>query len=281
MLIGIAEDEKARNKQLKEEAKARYKEEKTAKREEHHTSDDRPGDQHYSEGKSPEEKETQHKRRISRPFTPKIQTKGTSTTSGSRNEASPLSPVTSPESANESAGARVKNWLRSRLHKPRAKSISVISKSGKTNGSDKGGNNRGGGFIGGHALTRFHHADGTGSMTSLSESGTRSMREVALAGQPFSPSNNDTSSWRRSYGRVTSNPDSFVSGSDGSNNSTIEEAEEQNNRESRARTKPAPLDIGSGIGGVVPPRPLVDPARITPRSSGSPNRDSKFIEIME
>lgn len=209
--------------------------------------------------------------------------------------------MTSPESANESAGARVKNWLRSRLHKPRAKSISVIKSSSSKNSNDKPAGP--GGFIGGHALTRFHHADGTGSMTSLSEGGTRSgasMREVALAGRPLSSpfhqyynynnNNNHPRSTRpdepgqpsgtnrRSYGRMVSNTDSFASSASGtSSRSTIEDGGES--RESRARTKkPAPLNVG---GMMVPPRALVDPARVMARSSGSPNRDSKFIEMME
>lgn len=302
------EEEKARNKQLKGEAKAAKAEEKRLAKEEHA----------FDEDPHPDEKATgetttsssSHKRRLSRPFTPKIQTKGapstaTNNNNTSRNEASPLSPMTSPDSANDSAAGRVKNWLRSRLHKPRAKSISAI-KSGNSNRSNDGkstnsGAGQQGGFIGGHALTRFHHADGTGSMTSLSEGPTPlSMREVALAGrrplssspplhhhyQAFADEPGESSRTstayntnvnRRSYGRVGSNPTSFAS----SGSSTIEEQEEQQpvegetKRESRARDRtkrPEPLHMD-----IVPPRTLVDPARV----SKSPNRDSKFIEIME
>lgn len=136
-------------------------------------------------------------------------------------------------------------------------------------------------------------------MTNLSEAGTRSgasMREVALAGRPLSSpfhqyyNNNNprftsgdepgqpSGANRRSYGRMVSNTDSFVSsGSGTSNSSTIEDGGES--RESRARTnKPAPLNVG---GMMAPPRALVDPAKVMSRSSGSPNRDSKFIEMME
>lgn len=305
-----AEEEKARNKQLKEDAKAAKAEEKRLAKEEH-AVDEHP----HPEEKAPEATTTSsHKRRLSRPFTPKIQTKSTSSTTAAnnnngntpRNEASPLSPATSPDSATESAAGRVKNWLRSRLHKPRAKSVSVI-KSGSSNKtsdskSTHGGVGQQGGFIGGHALTRFHHADGTGSMTSLSEGPTPlSMREVALAGrrplssspplrhhyQTFSDEAGESSQTanhasRRSHGRVASNPASFASS--GSGSSTIELVERNHGegeakRESRARDRtkrPEPLDMG-----IMPPRALVDPAGVTPRSSKSPNRDSKFIEIIE
>lgn len=308
--MACTEEEKARCKQLKEEAKTREKDEKRLIKQEHALDGHRDdaNEQDLLEGKSGEGMTpSSHKRRLSRPFTPKLQTKGTSSTmDGSRrNGAYPISPVTSPESANESAGARVKNWLRSRLHKPRAKSVSVI-KSGNdssTKIADKSshGHGSGGGFIGGHALTRFRHADGTGSMTSLSE-GTRSasMREVALAGYSFSPPLRPTlqqgearSHQRRSYGRMLSNTDSFVSSNE-SSSTPGEEVDEGSGdkRESRPRTQtPLPLTFGTTEQGsntnpnsymmMAPPRALVDPAKVTPRSSGSPNRDSKFIEMME
>lgn len=299
-----AEEEKARNKQLKIEAKSAIAQEKRRSKEQRVISDEgcyhhpASGQQQLDE-KAAEEttSSSQHKHRLSRPFTPKIQTKGTSIPARN-NEASLLSPVTSPESANESAGARVKNWLRSRLQKPRAKSISVIkSSNSKINGDKAAGP---GGFIGGHTLARFRHADGTGSMTSLSEAGTRSgasMREVTLAGRPLSPpfyqyNNNNpprftggnepgqpSGATNRPYGRIVSNNSSFVSSVSGANSSSTTVEDGGEHRESRARTnKPAPLDV-SGM--MAPPRALVDPARVTPRSGGSPNRDSKFIEMME
>lgn len=234
---------------------------------------------HEHSEKSPEETVTTHRHRLPLPFTPKIQTKN-ATAYSYKNETSPLSPpANSPESANESAGSRVKNWLKSRLHKPRAKSISAL-KGGK---SDKVP----GGFIGGHALTRLH-ADGTGSMSSLSDGNrSASMREVALAGRPVSSillrrpgedlgggaiSSSSTGTTTHRFGRV-------ISHEENDSMSSVSSEDAGPSRESRRRTRarPAPLEFDNAI---APPRTLVDPARITPRSSGSPSRDSKFIEII-
>lgn len=167
-----------------------------------------------------------------------------------------MSPETSPESAT-SPSVRVKNWLKSRLHKPRAKSVSHTKKSEQQ---------AAGGFVGGHALTG-RHADGTGSMTSLSEVGMRSLSEVALAGRPVS----DTP-LRRFEGEAYGARKEDISMSSIS-------SDEGGEAEARARVKtarPAPLDLT-----MTPPRALADPARLTPRSSASPNRDSKFIENIE
>lgn len=265
------EEEKLRQEGIKQEAKSRKEEEKAARAEEKrlargerdhpkadlNTSLDGPA--HDIPEKSPGEV-VPHKHRLHRPFTPKIQTK----TNTAKNDAAILSPASSPESATNSPSTRVKNWLKSRLHKPRAKSVSV---------SQKPDNQPAGGFIGGHALIS-RHADGTGSMTSLSESGMRSMREVALAGRPFSALPLRSVEGGTGGGSVSGAADSLSSVSSEDNNGGT-----ATGREARARTRasaPVPLDLT-----LTPPRVLADPARITPRSSGSPSRDSKFIENIE
>lgn len=251
------EEEKQRQEGIKQEAKARKEEQKSLTKGEmdHPTADlitslDEPV--HDAPEKSLEEA-TPHRHRLHRPFTPKIQTK----TTIPENDTAVLSPELSPESATTSPSTRVMNWFKSRLHRPRAKSVSISQKSGKR---------APGGFIGGHALTS-RHADGTGSMTSLSESGMHSMREVALAGRPFSV----LPLRRAERGSLSGAADSTSSlSSEGFNSGNIPA------REGRARTVPAPLDLT-----LSPPRAFADPARITPRSSGSPCRDSKFIENIE
>lgn len=251
------EEEKLRQESIKQEARARKEEEKRlSKGERDHPKTDLAtsldGSVHDTSEKHPDEP-VPHKHRLHRPFTPKIQTK----TVIPKNDTAVLSPDLSPESATTSPSTRVKNWIKSRLHKPRAKSVSVSHKSDKQYA---------GGFVGGHALTS-RHADGTGSMTSLSECGMHSMHEVALAGRPFS-----VLPLRGAEGASMSGPAESSSSlsSEGIHSGTTVA------RESRARTKPAPLDLT-----LTPPRALGDPARIIPRSSGSPSRDSKFIENIE
>lgn len=113
-------------------------------------------------------------------------------------------------------------------------------------------------------------------MTSLSEGNrSASMHEVALAGRPMSTlplarSDEEGESSKR-HGRVLSNVDDSIS--------SVSSEGVGSNRESRARTRPnrpVPLDMD-----IVPPKAIADPERVTPRSSGSPTRDSKFIEIID
>lgn len=268
------EEEKHRKEELKEEAKARKEEEKRLAKEEkdanrisgvatnEETLAERPSEA------SPEEPQ-QHKRRLPQPFTPRIQTKNTFPTKTDKTDPSSLSPDTTPESATESPSTRVKNWLKSRLQRPRAKSTS-------TNTNNTKAERPAGGFIGGHALTRLH-ADGTGSMTSLSEGNrSASMHEVALAGRPISAlplvrPDEEGESYKR-HGRVLS------SNTNDSSSSLSIEAVGQG-RVSRTRTR-SKESVSSDID-ITPPRAIVDPERVVSRSSASPSRDSKFIEIID
>lgn len=278
--LSDTEEEKVRKEELKEEAKTRREEEKAARAEEKRLAKEEKertktggvvaNEEAALDGTSeanPEESH-QHKHRLSRPFTPKIQTKVSWPTRNDKPDPSSLSPDTSPESATESHSTRVKNWLKSRLQRPRAKSTSVNSISNKSE-------RPAGGFIGGHTLTRLH-ADGTGSMTSLSEGNrSASMHEVALAGRPISTlplarADEEGESSKR-HGRVLSSTtaDSMSSVS----NEGVGPA-----REARTRTR-SNGSVPKGID-VTPPKPIVDPARAV-RSSSSPSRDSKFIEIID
>lgn len=277
-----AEEEKARKEELKEEAKTRKEEEKAAKAEEKRLAKEEKDKHRISgvvanEDTTPEhateansEEPTQRKRRLSRPFTPKLQTKAFPS-KADKSDPSSLSPDTSPESATESHSARVKNWLKSRLQRPRAKSTSVNSTSGKPE-------RPAGGFIGGHALTRLH-ADGTGSMTSLSDGNrSASMHEVALAGRPVSAlplarADEEGESYKRHGLVILSNAGDSLSSANSEVGTSV--------RNSRARTRSngsitSDIDID-----ITPPRRIVDPERVVSRSSGSPTRDSKFIEIID
>lgn len=217
---------------------------------------------------TPEEPQ-QHKHRLSRPFTPKIQTKTTFPARNDKTDPSSLSPESSPESATESHSTRVKNWLKSRLQRPRAKSTSMNTNSAKSE-------RPAGGFIGGHTLTRLH-ADGTGSMTSLSEGNrSASMHEVALAGRPVSAlplsrADEEGESYKR-HGQVLS---SIANDSVSSINSEVARP----GRASRRRTR-SKGSVSSDVD-ITPPKAIVDPERVVSRSSGSPSRDSKFIEIID
>lgn len=304
---------------MKQEAKAKKEEEKAAKAEEKRLAKDdkdktRADAASFFDGAAressdqPTDETLQHKHRLSRPFTPKIQTKTPPPPPPSqKTDAATFSPDTSPESATNSPSTRVKNWLKSRLHKPRAKSVSVIKQpsQGKADKTP-------GGFIGGHALTRLH-ADGTGSMTSLSEGphSRASMHEVALAGRPissaFTPLRNNRGAEEDGdkdgdndndgeEGMVVgessgSRAAQFGAVSVGSRASREEQQEGPQDeedlaaggvgaREARARTRAGPSP-GLDPLAMSPPRAIVDPARATPRSSGSPTRDSKFIENID
>lgn len=286
------EAEKARNAEAKEstrkhkeevrhEAKARKEEEKAAKAEEKRlakeekdrnrisgvTANEETLAERTSEATSDDQQQQQHKHRLSRPFTPKIQTKTTFPTRSDKADPSSLSPETSPGSATESHSTRVKNWLKSRLQRPRAKSTSMNTNSTKAE-------RPAGGFVGGHTLTRLH-ADGTGSMTSLSE-GNRSvsMHEVALAGRPISAlplsrADEEGESSKR-HGRVLSSNANHSS-------SSIDSDAGPDRSRTRTRSK---ASVSSDID-ITPPRAIVDPERVASRSSGSPTRDSKFIEIID
>lgn len=281
----LKETEKARRGELKHEAKARKEEEKAAKAEEKRLAREERG--HESEGppeagRQPNEEGTSHRHRIL-PFTPKIQTKSSSA-SNAKGEPSPLSPSsnTSPESANESPTSRVKNWLKSRLPKPRAKSIS----GNNTKSSDAGSGKAPGGFLGGHRLKRLH-PDGTGSMTSLSEERSASMREVALAGRTSAPVVTSDEPGESSGSKAaTSAPAISGTGSHGrtSGSASSDDGTGYDDFAGRDRT-----DRSGGapeLEGIAPPKAISDPAGpgtgVTPRSSvGSGNRDSKFIEIID
>ncbi|KAJ4418648.1 Eisosome assembly protein [Gnomoniopsis sp. IMI 355080] len=275
------EEEKHRKEELKEEAKARKEEEKAAKAEEKRLAKEEKDANRMSGVASNEEtlaerpleaspeEPQQHKRRLSRPFTPKIQTKDTFPTKTDKADPSSLSPDTTPESATESPSTRVKNWLKSRLQRPRAKSTSTSTNNTKAE-------RPAGGFIGGHALTRLH-ADGTGSMTSLSEGNrSASMHEVALAGRPISAlplvrADEEGESYKRQGRVLPSNANDSLSSLD---SEAIGLARASR---TRARSKGS---VSSDID-ITPPRAIVDPERIVSRNSASPSRDSKFIEIID
>ncbi|KAG8159381.1 hypothetical protein KVR01_011042 [Diaporthe batatas] len=281
----LKEEEKSRRDELKQEAKARREEEKAARAEEKRLA--REQREHESEGppgaaRQPNEESTSHRHRIL-PFTPKIQTKSSSATNA-KGEPSPLSPSsnTSPESASESPTSRVKNWLKSRLSKPRAKSIS----GNNAKSSDTGSVKAPGGFLGGHRLKRLH-PDGTGSMTSLGEERSASMREVALAGRASAPVVASDEPGESSGSKATA-PTTALSGT-GSQRRTGGSASSDDGTVGDGTTRQDRTDMSScapELEGIAPPKALLDPAvavsGITPRSSvGSGNRDSKFIEIID
>ena len=234
-------------------------------------------------GEQPTEEGTSHRHRIL-PFTPRIQTK--SSASNAKGEPSPLSPSsnTSPESANESPTSRVKNWLKSRLHKPRSKSISGNNAGSGAKSSDAGGGKAPGGFLGGHRLKRLH-PDGTGSMTSLSEDRSASMREVALAGRASAPivASDEVGESSGSKAPIPAITLTSRHGRIGGSTSSDEVGGDDGfaGRDQTNRLSGAPELVG-----ITPPKAISDPAGAgtgtTPRSSvGSGNRDSKFIEIID
>lgn len=323
----ITEEEKLRKEELKEEAKARKEEEKAAKAEEKRlakeeknknkgtivpsTSNTEPipdASEPITEGTP------QPKHRLSRPFTPRILTQSTwPATKQDTTAEILLSPEASPESPTEPHSNRVKNWL-TKLRR-RAKSTSANNNT-TTTPSKQSDDRAPGAFIGGHALTRLH-ADGTGSLSSLSESDHRStsMRDVALAGRrPVSvgqqaardeeevESSGGNNSKR--HGRVLSNMDHNGRGggdtvsSVASINSSLGQQGgghgEAGGPPALARPHvPAALDLDFSTSSVAatplePPPGIADPAapllRVgTPRSvgSGHSNRDSRFVENID
>lgn len=113
------------------------------------------------------------------------------------------------------------------------------------------------------------HADGTGSLTSLSEGNrSASMREVALAGRPAFAT---PSAQIDEVGERSGAPRHREGGSVSSLSS---EGTEVGRARARARTVAA-------LEGIEAPKLIADPAGILPRNSGSPERNSKFIEIIE
>lgn len=177
---GNIEEEKSRKEELKHEAKARKEEEKAARAEEKRLAreEQNANDTAFDDADKTTEETAEKRRSRLLPFTHKLQTKdNTPAANNANNDSSPLSPsstTTTPESAGSS---KVKNWLKLRLHKPRANSMSFSNK----NGNGAKFENPPGGFVGGHRLTGLH-PDGTGSLTSLGEPRrSASMTEVALA----------------------------------------------------------------------------------------------------
>lgn len=182
---GHIEEEKVRKEELKHEAKARKEEEKTAKAvEKRLAKEDKAwetiNDSVFDTPDESTEEPTEHRRSRLLSF-PHLHTKDNATANNAKTDPVPLSP--SSNTTHESAGtdghtSKVRNWLKSRLHRPRAKSISFSSKSSTGGKSEKA---PAGGFVGGHRLTGLH-PDGTGSLTSLSEHRSASMADVALVG---------------------------------------------------------------------------------------------------
>lgn len=303
-MVSIAEEQKLKKEELKAEAKARKEEEKAAKAEEKRLAKEEKekgaiipsisNNEDVPESSEPSTEEApQHKHRLSRPFTPKITTQKTSAIK--QDADSPLSPATSPDSPSEHSN-RVKNWLSKLRH--RAKSTSVNN----TNTSKQTDERPPGAFIGGHALNRLH-ADGTGSLSSLSESDHRSasIRDVALAGrrptssglpqQSQDEEGESSGSKIKREGRVFSNTDGGDTVSSVSINSSLSRRREgADGPPALARPHvPAPLELDFAGGGktLAPPPGIADPAAArrsgSPRSvgSGHSNRDSRFVENID
>jgi len=166
-------------------------------------------------------------------------------------------PAASPDEST-SPTSKVKNWLKSRFTRPRSKSSVETGKKST--------------FIGGHALM---HADGTESLTSL-DNRSSSMREVALAGRirPLQPTPRP--------------PVGFDHGDEPEAAAAAQRRKErQIDRELSAATPVSSLSSGSSGDEVEfltprsplpPPRTIRDPAA---RKSGSPVRDSKFLENLD
>lgn len=167
------EEDKARKEELKHEAKARKEEEKAAKAEEKRLAKEEKASGGVGESAVSDEEATDTRRSRLLPFAPKVHTKEINPASNTENDPSASSPTSNntsePAGADNAHSSKVRNWLKSHLHKPRAKSISFI----KGGGGPKAGRAPGV-FVGGHRLT--------GSLTSLSEARSASMTEVALAG---------------------------------------------------------------------------------------------------
>lgn len=244
-------EEKARKEELKQEEKNRKEEEKAAKaeqkriaKEEKHKSKDKDVDTAPvatdAAVESPSEPSPVVEKAavlVPRPVTPQQRTN----TKDSDDKSSDL-----PEEAAASPSHKVRNWLKSRFSRPRAKSSSVDESANKQ------------GFIGGAALTGLH-ADGTGSMTSL-EQRSASMREVAMAGkQPAE---------RTSY---------FAKDEPGESSKTAEERGRDAEVSSLSSDDETFDDANDTFS---PPKAIKDPAT-SRRSSGSPSRDSRFREIIE
>ncbi|KUI71543.1 Uncharacterized protein C63.14 [Cytospora mali] len=259
----LKEEEKARKEELKQEAKARKEEEKAIEAANEHAWD--------STDRIAEETPENRRSRLL-PFTHKLQTKDTATTDNTKTETSQLSPTstgTNPESpGTDNHTSKVRNWLKSRLHKPRAKSISFVNKGNNGGKSEKPPP---GGFIGGHRLTGLH-PDGTGSLSNLSETRSASMAEVALAGTRSTmtttvPPAQDEPGQSSSKAPVLVLPQ-LGGGLDGDDAVSVASSD-YSDAGPAAKEAMVNMDAANKI-----KAPL-------PAGSDASNRDSKFIEIIE
>lgn len=270
------EEEKARKEELKREAKARKAEEKAAREEEKRLAKEEQiaNDTAFEDIDNTTEETAGKRRSRLLPFTHKLQTKNTTPAANNANsDSSPLSPTstTTPDSAGtDNHSSKVKNWLKLRLHKPRAQSISSGNKS---NGGEKPIKSPGG-FVGGHRLTS-RHTDGTGSQSSLGEARSASMTDVALAGTkstatttpPAQEEPGKTSTTAQSPppsgGRSLGGGDAAVS------SATSASSDYEDDAGPAAWEAMKNMDNANQVG----PSP--------PAASEGSNRDSKFIEIIE
>lgn len=173
-----------------------------------------------------------------------------------------VSPEKSPKSPNSddntSPTSRVKNWLKSRFTRPRAKSSADTDERS---------------FVGGHAL---RHPDGTGSMTSLGN-GNSSMREVALAGRgkPLEPTPRPS---RGLSGFEMGESSTAARGRSLDREASFSRASRISSMSSGSERFTEAKEVLSDKGSFAPPKPIQDPAK---KKSQSPIRDSRFLENLE
>lgn len=279
---GNTEEEKSRKEELKQEAKARKEEEKAARAEEKRLAKE----EQIANDTAFEGDETAEKRRSRLlPFTHKIQTKDTTpAANNANNDSSPRSPSSTTTTPDSPGSSKVKNWLKLRLHKPRANSIPFSNKSGNSGGGGEKTEKPAGGFVGGHRLTGLH-PDGTGSLTSLGEPRNASMTEVALANTGSTAAGaaaagpaaahdepGESSSGAQARSRLQTPPPLSGGRSPGGDAAVSSASSEYGGDDAGPAAWEAMrnMDGANKAGGLSPPA-----------ASEHSNRDSKFIEIIE
>ena len=180
---------------------------------------------------------------------PKLQLKSRDKDEDDAVPAAERSPVSDGDPPSPSS--RMKNWLKSRFTRPRAKSTN--------NATDETAPGKG--FIGGVALAKLREPNA--SMSSLDQH-SASIREVAMAGRGSSSvTRDDEPADRTTRGRLgfpkTRTEDDAASVSSLSSDEEFTEARS---------------DLS---GRITPPRPIHDPAS----NRGSPVRESRFSENLE
>ncbi|KAJ9142744.1 Eisosome 1 protein [Pleurostoma richardsiae] len=308
------DEEKAKRAELKQEEKARKEEEKAAKAEKKRTAKEGK-DKHKEIVMVPETgDETAQEQPAEQPATEaeeghrqgghlpailslkKIQRKDKDkdATLSPEKHSPPLPEEESPASPT----SKMRNWLRSRFTRPRARS-SPAAQTTTTTASEGGAGAGKKGFIGGAALANL--GGGTASATSLNESRTASVREVALAGRQQSaqsqPGVEDVDERERDKGLVilplTGDEPGEGSGKAAATGGGPVTPERRRSRSLGSVSSLTSSDGAgsdgehfvearddlSGAGGLSPPKPFRGVAE--GRLSASPDRGSKFLEMME